>query len=103
MIERFEIGDVARIESLLKVRFQKLRGTIPCNATVESLTHADLFKTSPNIGKVTWKMNRKSKLVSMSLDREIVELSFSIIVLLFIFFFSSNDLVVEGIRQKNKL
>lgn len=25
MIERFEIGDVARIESLLKVRFQKLR------------------------------------------------------------------------------
>lgn len=72
---------------LAESSLSEVAGTIPCNATVESLTHADLFKTSPNIGKVTWKMNRKSKLVSMSLDREIVELSFSIIVLLFIYFF----------------
>lgn len=55
------------------------------NATVESLTRADLFKmltqTFEKLG-ATCKMNRKSKLVSMLPVREIVELklSFSIIV-----------------------
>lgn len=92
MIERFEIGDVARIESMLESSLSEVAGERfwdPSNATVESLTHADLFKMSPNIGKVGYKIqNRKSKLVSMLLDREIVILNFlSLLSVFFLFFF----------------
>lgn len=63
VIERIEIGDVARTESsLLKVGLpgEKVAGNdcgSPSNATVKSLARVDLFKMlSPNVGKVGYSI-----------------------------------------------
>ena len=88
----FEIGDVGFriIESLLKVRFQKLRERTDSRIRLRvmrqsSRLHALIYLKCPQTFEklgATCKMNRKSKLVSMLPVREIVELelSFSIIV-----------------------
>lgn len=101
MIERFKIGDVARIESMLESSLSEVAGERfwdPSNATVESLTHADLFKMSPNIGKVGYKIQNEQEVETcfhVTRSRNCyLEFSFSIIVFFSSFFFG-NDTVIR--------